>query len=592
MAGHSRSDSATGTTAISADQLTHLKDELASKDAENQKLREQLVKSAAIASGITTGAASTGLSKSVGAPKSDSHLTEELAAKNTEIDQLKKELALVKPTDAAGVTGVAGAAGVGAAGAVAISVSELAALKKELASKDAVISELKSQLPVGTPAVSSRFSNPLGSPDAFTDPSSSRGFSDDSNPLSPANPFEYGFNESDPKKSFNDKRISNPLGHGEYSYGQNDISPETIYEKDQQIADLTSKIEHPSKDYLVEKLAVLGYSASRDVPPARANHSDASDLSSIEDMHGNPTSSSSVFVDAMSNLDHSDYEDEQDDLFDSVSPDEEEKLRDQAKKLGFALVPINEDDDGDVTSVEDDAIEEVTDVHVGTAEIQRIRPDTGTRPVSTRASAIPPELRESEIEKLKASGAVLGMEVITVAEYNRLKDAEHPSLNKLKEMASPLGASVVEKPSVSNRKSMVMSDSSDATQIVTKESLQRYAADLGLVVYPKAEIDRLKRHSITSQELVSKAAELNLALVSEEDARRATAGLTREGLAEEARLQGLLCIPESQFIATTVSRKPDIQHVVVLPSTYYNKLLRIQECFFCASNSSCFSNER
>ncbi|GMG21210.1 unnamed protein product [Ambrosiozyma monospora] len=572
MAGHSRSGSTTGAVAISADQLAHLKDELASKDSENQKLREQLAKSAAIASGVTTGAVSTSLSKSVDAPESDAHLTEELAAKNAEIEQLKKELALVQTTNP---TNVAGAAGV-----AAVSMTEFAALQKELASKDALISDLKSQLPVGTPAGSSRFSNPLGTTDAFTDPSSSKGFSDNSNPLSPVNPFEYGFSDLDPKKSFNDsKRISNPLGHGDYSSGQNGLSPEAFYEKDQQIADLTSKIEHPSKDYLVEKLAVFGYSASKDVPPARVNHSDASDLSSIDDLRDNPTSSSSVFVDAMSNLEHSDYEDEQDDLFDSVSPAEEDKLRDQAKKLGFALVPINEDDDGDVTSVEDDVIGEVTDVHVGTAEIQRIRPDTGTRPVSTRASAIPPELRESEIHKLKASGAVLGMEVITVAEYNRLKDAEHPSINKLKEMASPLGASVVEKPSVSNRKSMVMSDSSDATQIVTKESLQRYAADLGLVVYPKVEIDRLKRHSITSQELVSKAAELNLALVSEEDARRATAGLTREGLAEEARLQGLLCIPESQFIATTVSRKPDIQHVVVLPSTYYNKLLRSHEFY-------------
>lgn len=40
-----------------------------------------------------------------------------------------------------------------------------------------------------------------------------------------------------------------------------------------------------------------------------------------------------------------------------------------------------------------------------------------------------------------------------------------------------------------------------------------------------------------------------------------------------AKRFGLLCIPESAFVATSVASTPDVSNVVVLPITYYNKLL-------------------
>ena len=87
--------------------------------------------------------------------------------------------------------------------------------------------------------------------------------------------------------------------------------------------------------------------------------------------------------------------------------------------------------------------------------------------------------------------------------------------------------------------------------------------------------------TITSKELATKAAEYNLALISEQELAelRQRSPTTVENIRAAASKMNLLCIPEVNFVATTLCRKPDPANSVVVPLSYYLKLTKTHEWY-------------
>lgn len=112
-------------------------------------------------------------------------------------------------------------------------------------------------------------------------------------------------------------------------------------------------------------------------------------------------------------------------------------------------------------------------------------------------------------------------------------------------------------------------------------TLAEYASKLNLSLLSAEDVSRLKQRTITSRELANKANELNLVLLNEDEVKmlKANEPLTKENIVEKAKEFDLLCIPKSQFVATTVSRTPDIPNVTVLPNSYYKILTKSHEWY-------------
>lgn len=115
----------------------------------------------------------------------------------------------------------------------------------------------------------------------------------------------------------------------------------------------------------------------------------------------------------------------------------------------------------------------------------------------------------------------------------------------------------------------------------TVEQLQPYAAKVNMSLLSTADITQLKKRTVTSRELANKATELNLVLLSQDEvnALKKNEPITKENITSKGKEFDLLCIPSSQFVATTVSRTPDIPNVTVLPNTYYKILTKSHELY-------------
>lgn len=85
--------------------------------------------------------------------------------------------------------------------------------------------------------------------------------------------------------------------------------------------------------------------------------------------------------------------------------------------------------------------------------------------------------------------------------------------------------------------------------------------------------------NVSASNLATLAASLDLALVptSELSELKKRQPATAEDLAASARDHNLICIPDSQFVPTTVCRHPDPTNVMVVPSSYYTKLIKSHE---------------
>lgn len=84
-------------------------------------------------------------------------------------------------------------------------------------------------------------------------------------------------------------------------------------------------------------------------------------------------------------------------------------------------------------------------------------------------------------------------------------------------------------------------------------------------------------HSIDTEALSARAGELGLAVMPSADAAELKeAWLDPEQVLAAATTLGMLCVPASAFVATTVMHTADPAQVTVVPNTYYNKLTRAE----------------
>jgi nuclear migration protein NUM1 len=108
---------------------------------------------------------------------------------------------------------------------------------------------------------------------------------------------------------------------------------------------------------------------------------------------------------------------------------------------------------------------------------------------------------------------------------------------------------------------------SEEPHVITKDDILEKASAFNLVTISKEEFDSLKGQGTT-----------NDAAVNEKHVKALEIPPLREISTDDvetwARQHDLLLIPEQSFVATNVSRVPDPQNVVVLPTTYYNKLTK------------------
>ncbi|QPG73764.1 hypothetical protein FOA43_001078 [Brettanomyces nanus] len=132
------------------------------------------------------------------------------------------------------------------------------------------------------------------------------------------------------------------------------------------------------------------------------------------------------------------------------------------------------------------------------------------------------------------------------------------------------------------------------TVMASLPQVQAYANSHDLTLMPTAQASKLMRHTVTSQDLAAKAAEYSLSLVPEDELSelRQRAPANADQISKAAKAKGLLCIPEDRFIATTVCRKPDPVNVVVVPSSYYSKLIKSHEWYKVHRNDASAAQKR
>lgn len=105
---------------------------------------------------------------------------------------------------------------------------------------------------------------------------------------------------------------------------------------------------------------------------------------------------------------------------------------------------------------------------------------------------------------------------------------------------------------------------------LTRDQIIANASEAGLVAIDRKDFERLNRLSevkvtdTEDEDLASFALRSSDATDEEQD---------RRGFENLARKYGLVCIPESKFVATTTASVIDANNVVVLPTSYYDNLL-------------------
>lgn len=162
---------------------------------------------------------------------------------------------------------------------------------------------------------------------------------------------------------------------------------------------------------------------------------------------------------------------------------------------------------------------------------------------------------------------------------NNILTLEELTLDDIKTRAAELGCTVM-----TNQKINLIIAKSNEPKLpdsFTFDELKHYADKIHMRLISNEDIERLKERKITSRELANKAEELNLVLLSlaEVDELKAHEPVTKENIIEKAKEFDIMCIPVSQFVATTVSRTPDIPNVTVLPNSYYKILSKSHEWY-------------
>lgn len=156
-----------------------------------------------------------------------------------------------------------------------------------------------------------------------------------------------------------------------------------------------------------------------------------------------------------------------------------------------------------------------------------------------------------------------GLAVITAEQLKALEEKENTQLTREAIVAKGEEFGLISLP-ITEYQQLRASADSNAGLLLSKSDVVAKATEFDLVAVSKEEIEALRsRAAIRSKE-------------DQEKPKSEPPVLSREELEAGARLHGLLAIPENSFIATNISRIPDVNNVVVLPVTYYNKLTKAE----------------
>ncbi|KAH3685506.1 hypothetical protein WICPIJ_003523, partial [Wickerhamomyces pijperi] len=242
-----------------------------------------------------------------------------------------------------------------------------------------------------------------------------------------------------------------------------------------------------------------------------------------------------------------------------------EELTRQASNLGLATIPIQQYQ----TQVEE--LNKLSDAdylseRLGKSGLTVVKLDTmreldELREFKNSESQVEREITESDI---KEKSHALGLVTISVAEFEELN--KRKAAEEQEEENHQPGLITPEPSAPATEVGNTSTSTSAAAAAVaaadlTKDQLIELSSKFGLVTVPASEYDSM----VQSSE------------VQEQEQEQEQPPFTKDELTEQAKGLGLLAIPESAFVATNVSRIPDVNNVVVLPVTYYNKLSRSQE---------------
>jgi hypothetical protein len=242
-------------------------------------------------------------------------------------------------------------------------------------------------------------------------------------------------------------------------------------------------------------------------------------------------------------------------VYDSLAQKDidESELQSRAEELGLKV--LNAEELEDLKNPQESQIREASE-RLGLVLIT----NEELNEVTQRAANVPLENFITP-DNIKSIGEKNNLRVLTAEEYDEIqKESSSWNLEKLALGASILGVSVVGKEAV--QRSSVSSDS--VSLPLSKSEVVQKALEFDLVAVSKAELNDLREKAFRNRELDENST------TEEIDPPK----LTKEELEASARNLGLLAIPENAFVATNISRIPDVNNVVVLPVTYYNKLTK------------------
>lgn len=294
-----------------------------------------------------------------------------------------------------------------------------------------------------------------------------------------------------------------------------------------------------------------------------------------------------------------------------MSPDEADRLRAEASKDVHArakeqgLVAVAHDHyhqlQADAAKDVHDRARELKMVVMGEDEAQQLR-DDAAKDVWARARELKlVVLSEAEAQRFKRFLARQLMALVaTGSTHDEFEDAQADfdvassdasSEKELRAKARELGLVVLSQDEAQalagNDTTEIGNRTLEATDLVDtldaelpqsstpKRTL--VASRSSVVVIPRLELDELKGHP-SRERVAEQAKQLGLVVLLKLEYQRLQ-GLTDKwtsspAVVAAARKLGLLAVPELAFIPTTVQRIPDLANVTLVPTLYYNKLLR------------------
>lgn len=278
-----------------------------------------------------------------------------------------------------------------------------------------------------------------------------------------------------------------------------------------------------------------------------------------------------------------------------------EFLSAKARECGLHIMPIEEFES--IEKAIDDKLRDVSDAEIiEMAENRGYRVSSGE--ISIEKAAPVPDLYSGisrsdltgdfDADELTKKAANIDMVVISKQEYEELSN---PRLceQRLRDQAKELSLTLVPevdilkmKQSIAEKDFQIFNLGRNSESDFSKEALINKLSEIDMVLLEKKDYHELKSLAnigknpppinLSVAELTSVASELGLSVITEDDFAKyeklSRVVEDKDKLTEVGRKLGLLCVPKSAFVATTVSRTADVNKVTVIPTTYYNKLTR------------------